>query len=313
MPSLRYLHAEDIFGTSIEINVEDERIYYNGLELEDYTLQFRAGNLAIKDPRSADKIMHIKCDDLYTYIKIFNPCLDGIKSRVNEKLLSIKDTRDRYLRNNLAGYVSPDEKFFYIRIHKNASTKLVNFFKRNNWSYVDVLAVDADYYYNKCKLFCILREPYSRYISGFAQFLTTHSLDDIGLNIQMWQSLLLKAVDKSSKFDILKMFFAEYDKFDFDNHTKLQAKILGRQDCSKINFFFLDDLLGSNLTSFFQSNGSELVVDNTIENQNRNHNNIYSLVYNFFEDSNNLPYKENLLQYLKPDYHFINSIQFYAG
>lgn len=312
MPSLKYLSAQDMYGIPIEINVEDELVYYYGQEIDEYTNQYRSGTLAIKDPRSVDKIWHIKCDDFFSWLNVFPSYIQGTSSMINSKLFSTQDTRNSCDISNLVGYVSPDLDFFYIRINKNSSTKLVTVFESLDWHLVDIPPEQTHLYYEKCKLFCVLRDPYSRYLSGLTQFLTTGAPDNKILGIEDWQSSLAQAVDRPSKFEVIKLFFEKFDKFDFDYHTKLQSTIIGCQDCSKINFFFLDNLLGSNLTSFFKNNNSNLVIDNTKYNHTSSDNRIYSLLHDFFEDDNNVHYKENLLQYLKPDYYLINSVQFYA-
>lgn len=312
MRSLKYLSAQDIHGVPIEINMDDEIIYYYGQEIDEYTNQYRSGTLAVKDPRAPDKVWHIKDDEFFSHWKSFPSYIQDITSPINEKFLTIQDTRNSCDISNLVGFVSPDGKFFYIRINKNSSTKLVNYFENLHWQLVDIPSWDTHLYYENCKIFCVLRDPYSRYLSGLTQFLTTDTENNEIFGIEDWQLSLAKAVDKSSKFELMKLFFEKFDRFDFDYHTKLQSTIIGCQDCSKITFFFLDDLLGLNLTSFFKKNNSNLVIDNEKYNSTSKNNQVYSLIHDFFEDDNNLHYKENLLQYLKPDYYLINSVQFYA-
>lgn len=210
----------------------------------------------------------------------------------------------------LDAMVDPTKKFVYVHIAKNASSKIMSVLRKEGWVGIDGMFLeDVPAYLEDKKIFCILREPYQRYLTGFVNYLGSVECLDYDELIGYSLRKLLRYNNKSN-FDVLRLAF-NYGKFDFDVHTRLQVKSLGNLDTSKIDFFYLNDKLGVQLNKYFQSHNTLIPFNNAKINPRPDDNFHKVLLTNFFEKEEHIMFKENLLNYLKPDYDLINSIKFY--
>lgn len=210
----------------------------------------------------------------------------------------------------LDGMIDPTKKIIYVHIAKNASSKIMATLHKEGWSGIDGLSLEDinDFLADK-QIFCVLRDPYQRYLTGFVNYLSNQKSlqydEIIGYSVRK-----LLRYDNKSNFDILRLAFFP-GKFDFDEHTQLQVNSLIHFDISKIDFFKLNDKLGAQLNKYFQSQSIFIPFNNIKINPRPDDNFHKSLLTNFFDKEEHMMFKENLLQYLKPDYELIKSIEFY--
>lgn len=206
--------------------------------------------------------------------------------------------------------VDPTNKFIYVDIAKNASTKIVGVLTKAGWTNPPYMAQqDIDSYLEDKKIFCVLREPYQRYIAGFPDYLSSAKASNYNEVIGYSLRKLLR-FDSNSNFHILRLAFLS-NKFDFDIHTELQCSSLISFDITKIDFFYLNPKLGFQLSKYFQRNSNFIPFNNDKVNSRPDENFYKLLLRNFFEKEEHVMFKENLLNYLKPDYDLIKSITFY--
>lgn len=220
------------------------------------------------------------------------------------------------------GYLDPNNNFFYIDIHKNASSKFSTIFLQHSWQYKELF--DLEQISNQGKIFCILRDPFERYISGFTQFIDTASDVDAEFYNNLTTSksevnLLLKDLlffrDTEYKLKLMKLIFMLTENFEFDIHTRLQVKFIEQCDISKIDFFLLNDNVSYQINSYFENhNKFDVNIDNKKIHANFQYPNklkYQSIIKNFFNE--NIQQKQNLLKYLEPDFQLLNTIKVYAG
>lgn len=161
------------------------------------------------------------------------------------------------------------------------------------------------------QIFCVLRDPYQRYLSGFVQYLS--SADSLNYNETIGYSLRkLLRYDNKSNFDVLRLAFGS-GKFDFDIHTQLQIDALSYLAVDNIDVFYMTDKLGFQLNKYFQKHNMSIPFNNTKINVRPDGDFYKSLLRDFFEKEEHVIFKENLLNYLKPDYDLIKSTNFYDG
>jgi hypothetical protein len=159
------------------------------------------------------------------------------------------------------------------------------------------------------KIFCVLREPYQRYLTGFVSFLFGPAVFDHNEISGRTIRKLIKYKDPRND-DILRLLFF-FNQFNYDIHTELQSTSLIEFDISKIDFFYLNDKMGFQLNKYFESHKVNIPFNNEKVNARPDENFYKSLLKSFFEKEEHIMFKENLLNYLKPDYDLINSVNFY--
>jgi len=223
----------------------------------------------------------------------------------------------------IRGLLDPTKKFFYAEISKNASQKIKGVLYKEGW--VDPPHVEYNDRYSFIedkRIFCVLRNPYERYLTGFVNYIisednTTRYDATIGLCLRK-----LLQHDNKLNFEILKLAFGS-GRFDFDVHTELQTSslnlydidnidsTLNLYDINNIDYFYLNDTLGHQLTKYFQDHNNFIPFTDTKVNTRSDEDFYKSLLRDFFEHEEHMIFKEKLLNYLKPDYELIKLVTFY--
>ena len=147
------------------------------------------------------------------------------------------------------GLISPDNELFFLPIPKNASTFISSVLYQNNWRYANLSEFTGD------QVFCILRDPLDRWISGIATYFALYIIND--------------------EYDI-KMFLKEYNQltekliFDniiFDDHTTPQIDFLNIVPKNKniVSFTIDEQSLLQKLSEYLKY---DLSYDLSITNEN---------------------------------------------
>lgn len=210
------------------------------------------------------------------------------------------------------GLIDPTNKFLYIDISKNASTKIKDTLYKEGWTIpLGINYEEKDSFLKDKRIFCVLREPYQRYLSGFVEYIGGEKSSQYD-EVVAYSAKKFISKNFKSNFDILRLIFFSA-KFNFDNHTELQSDNLMHFDIGKIDFFYLNDQLGTQITKYFHNHKIFISFTNDKVHARPDKNSWFykSLIQSFFEKDEHIMFKENLLNYLKPDYELINSINFY--
>jgi hypothetical protein len=125
------------------------------------------------------------------------------------------------------GQLSPDHKFNFIHISKNASSEAKQVL--THWKYSNYTQLDST-----IKHLAILRDPTDRWISGIAEFL-------IGNNSHMGLCNSEISIDEIESILNTKMFQnVLFDFVIFDGHTLPQCCYLESLNLDNISFFYFD-------------------------------------------------------------------------
>lgn len=195
-------------------------------------------------------------------------------------------------------FLSPDKKLQFYPIYKNASQFVETNLELLGWERNNI---DLD---NLPLFFTILRDPFDRWISGFIQEIINTT------NYKIEEILLETIKDDNTSF--LLDFLFEFPIFNFGKATELQINYdLHKIPNDKIVFIKFDANLNSKLNHWLLGEGikNDFLQKSPINVHSKN--TLYKKVQNYFFDAKNIKTKEKLLEYLKPDYDFINSIKFY--
>jgi hypothetical protein len=195
-------------------------------------------------------------------------------------------------------FLSPDKKLQFYPIYKNASTFVETNLEQIGWSPEHVNIDDYP------TLFSILRDPFDRWISGFIQEITNTGNYKI-------EEILLEDI-KADNTSFLLDFLFEFPIFNFGKATELHINYdLHNIPDNKIVFFKFDTNLNFKLHHWLLGEGIKNDFLHKTPINVRSNNMLYNKVKSYFFDAVNIKNKEKLLEYLKPDYDFINSTKFY--
>lgn len=202
------------------------------------------------------------------------------------------------------GAIDPMKKFIFMDISKNASTKILSTLHNSGWTAPPIIEQEEknNFLSNKI-IFCVLREPYERWLTGFTTFAKTPGVRGT-LNLSLY-----KLMQTEHWYIALQSIFEFNDNFEFDIHTKLQCSCFDNYtNITDINFFLLDDNIWPNLQNWCNTVNLEISFDDRYVNRRANSNLIYIRLTSFLDK--NPFYKEKLMTWLQPDYDFFNSIKF---
>jgi hypothetical protein len=213
-------------------------------------------------------------------------------------------TTDFFKNLSLVGWTDPSLSVQHIWILKNASSLIQHNAEQLHWQ---LKSIPLD---KKISRFAILRDPYRRWLVGLVQ------------DIKM---LINSRDNDSEKRKILELFESDFNWFleflidrdilFFDTHAHLQVKSLELPlqvlDKEKITFFQMNDKLGYSLNHWLHEKGVPNKFNNAKINATDEKNDaIFNGVNNFFNDQKNINRKNKVLEYLQPDYDFLNSVNF---
>jgi len=188
------------------------------------------------------------------------------------------------------------QSFIYVHIPKCASTYGL-LAMQNYWTW-NYITETTDYGMNgllrkqildSAKIyFSILRDPIERWISGIVQCRVRE------LTNKTWQDIFTQVV--------------------FDNHTEPQVSFLDQLDTEKVNWFYCDNDLSTNLNNWTDQYGCLNRINhkalNVINEKSITQQNIRK---ELIQQINKNPiYEQKLLEFFSEDYKLINSVKFYG-
>lgn len=185
---------------------------------------------------------------------------------------------------------------FYQAIPKNASTFVTAHLSELGWAH----SIDGNIPEN-LTIFVILRDPYQRYISGIIdeiQKIPTSLKKQIISNIMANNNWFLD-------------WLAHFNTFNLGPSTNLQIinyKVNKPNGNNNTVFFNLDDQFNLKLHNWLVEQGISNNFLNLLPLNVRKTSTLYSKINQYF--TNNHISNRKLMSYLKPDYEFINSINF---
>lgn len=163
------------------------------------------------------------------------------------------------------GLISPDGNYFFLSIPKNASVFVSSVLRQNNWNYSDLSI------YSGPNVFCIVRDPVERWISGMATYIAANLLGE-NYGSEMFISDYNELVERLI-----------FDNIVFDDHTTSQIEFVNNVPAGKhIKFFPADKHKLLNDISKYVN--CELKYDLSITNENASKNNFdTNNLVNFFQ------------------------------
>jgi|688.fasta_scaffold173429_3 hypothetical protein len=227
----------------------------------------------------------------------------------NKTNLIFDNTLFPVCKETTTGYTHPNGTVQNLGILKNATTYFNNESARQGWALREIPITE------KVTRFVILRDPFERYISGLAEDFGRYAVQSE--KISFFQNM----IDNNYFFDFFDFLF-DANIFAIAEHSQLQVTNLQYSRIDKIGienytFIKMTDYLGDNLNLFLQ--GENIKADFTNVKLNEKISGVsdmfglYEKIQYYFNDRRNAKRKQKLLEFLEPDYKFINSINFFNG
>lgn len=205
------------------------------------------------------------------------------------------------------GMVSPDKKYFYIKIPKNSSSFAVKHLTTLGWEHSV-----KDHHPNATALVTV-RDPLDRWVSGVIEYLFMYHMDQIN-----------HIVSKPEDFDFWPLISERlglsllFDKITFDDHTELQSVFLNKVNLSDCQALMVNENFSNNFSSMLTKLGypndfyNEEKVNSKDElNPTANRRKLLRNVISFILEKDH-ERKEKLVEYLQPDYYVLKSINFFG-
>ena len=205
------------------------------------------------------------------------------------------------------GMISPDKKYFYIKIPKNSSSFAVKHLLDLGWMH------SSKDIHPDATIIVALRDPLDRWISGIIEYLFMYHIDQID-----------SIVSKPDDFDFWPLIGERlglsllFDQLTFDDHTALQSMFLNTVNLSKCQALIVDEQFSNNFSSMLTKLGysnnlydAEKVNSKDETNPLANRRKLLRQVISFILERDHEK-KEKLLVHLQPDYHLLKSINFFG-
>jgi len=209
----------------------------------------------------------------------------------------------------IRGVIDPTEKFIYMDISKNASTKILSTLRSIGWTKPPILKRKEkddflnDYLTDKT-IFCVLREPYERWLTAFVTFAESIPRGNFNPSLH-------KLLHSEHWYITLQIIFEFCNNFEFDFHTKLQCNCFDDYiNITKVNFVLFNENVCLNLQNWCKTVNLEIFFNSHYLNKRSESNLMYNNLIYFLDE--NPHYKEKLMSWLQPDYEFFNSVKFVA-
>jgi hypothetical protein len=194
------------------------------------------------------------------------------------------------------GMRSPDRKYFYLNIPKNASTYTTNVLKDNNWQFAN--ASDGRFE----ELIIIVRDPIERWISGISTYCCSY---------------LLEYGYGSDRFVDDYNILVERLLFDnvstFDDHTAPQTDFINMIPPSLKPRHYIWAGCDSIIEILSFLTGKLIVENENTFNNSKESNYDTEQISNFIRSRLTIPLKSKLEEAYARDYEFINSIPLLHG
>lgn len=187
------------------------------------------------------------------------------------------------------GLISPDDKFFFLNIPKNASTFMSMVLHQNNWYYANLSEFKGK------TVICLLRDPLERWISGMA---TYSGLYLLGKNYNSSHFI----ADYNNLTE--KLIF---DNIVFDDHTVPQSDFINCVPNDK-DIVYFSMKANSIIKVISDYLGYSLTYDPSITNQNSTDSNHDTKQITDFLKSQMTQEHENKIRIkYKQDYQLLNN------
>jgi hypothetical protein len=163
--------------------------------------------------------------------------------------------------------------------------------RQNNWNYSDLSV------YSGPNVFCIVRDPVERWISGMATYIAANLLGE-----NYGSEMFINDYNQLAERLI-------FDNIVFDDHTTSQIEFVNLVPCNKHIEFFLANKtnLLNNLSRYV---GSELKFNLDITNENASSNNFdTNNLVNFLQKKLTKEYQEKIKNTFRLDYLLLQTIQ----
>jgi hypothetical protein len=212
-----------------------------------------------------------------------------------------------YLGNHVSvGWTDPTKRVQNLGILKNGSTYISTNVENWEWTMESILLSNK-----RVKRFTILREPYLRWLSGFAEDLGRYVSHDIDNDYKKYMEELFINSNAYWFFD----FLIDKDVMKFDSHADLQRNQIKLEieeiGLFNIGFLKMNDRLGDALNHWLGSNNIPSHFTNVKVHQTNAQSNVYyKRIVDYFSDPRNESRKKRVLEYLEPDYELFNTVNF---
>jgi hypothetical protein len=204
-----------------------------------------------------------------------------------------------------SGWTDPTKRVQNLGIFKNGTTYMSTV-EHWGWTMESILLSNK-----RVKRFTVLREPYLRWLSGFAEDLGRYVSLEIDNNYKKYMEELFINSNAYWFFD----FVIDKDIMKFDSHADLQRNQIKLEieeiGLSDISFLKMNDRLGDALNHWLGSNNIPSHFTNAKVHQTDAQSNVYyKRLVDYFSDPRNESRKKRVLEYLEPDYELFNTVNF---
>lgn len=194
------------------------------------------------------------------------------------------------------GMLSPDNKYFYLNIPKNASSNIKKALLDAGWGYASL----SDW--PETKILVVLNDPVERWIGGITQYLSIYHndiIDNIIGDAEIYGYLPLTGEKLA-----LSLIF---DRLTFDDHTERQAIFLNDILLSRCIWVMIDENFNKNFTKLLNELGytfdENLLINPVKTNRLKDFIN-YIVTHDKFK-------RANIELWHWCDYKLINEMKFY--
>lgn len=204
------------------------------------------------------------------------------------------------------GWTDPSKTVQNLGILKNGSTYISTSVKNWGWNLEPVLLSNK-----RIKRFVILREPYARWLSGFAEDLGRYVSFDVDQSYKKDMEDLFTHSNAYWFFD----FILDKDVLNFSSHAELQKNqiqlSIEHVGIDNLSFIKMTDRMGDALNYWLGSNNIPSYFTNAkVHQTNIQSNQFYKRLVDYFSDIRNEKRKQKVFEYLKPDYELYNTVKF---
>jgi hypothetical protein len=204
------------------------------------------------------------------------------------------------------GWTDPTKRVQNLNILKNGSTYISTNVENWGWTMESILLSNK-----RVKRFTVLREPYLRWLSGFAEDLGRYVSHDIDNDYKKYMEELFINSNAYWFFD----FLIDKDVMKFESHADLQRNQIKLEieeiGLFNIGFLKMNDRLGDALNHWLGSNNIPSHFTNVKVHQTNTQSNVYyKRIVDYFSDPRNESRKKRVLEYLEPDYELFNTVNF---
>lgn len=204
------------------------------------------------------------------------------------------------------GWTDPTRRVQNLPILKNSSTYFANNVESWGWKIEPIMLSNK-----RVKRFAILREPYLRWLSGFAEDLGRY----VSFNADETNKKYIEDMFVNSNAYWFFDFMIDRDVMKFDTHADLQLNqikdAIDELHLHNIGFLKMNDRLGDALNHWLGLNNIPSHFTNAKVHQTSSESNLYyKRIVDYLSDPKNASRKDRIMDYLKSDYELFNNVVF---